>query len=413
MFRFTSFPRTWWIPHWRFFSIPSYASMPSWKNVQCKLQTAYTAAKKWTACKVQKAVSAIKTKCTKALNSAVSSIEKTVKTLKNTVTQQCKKAWSSFCSWGSNLWNTVASSAMNALEKTNESLISELEKDDEEYCFKDCNICLEAIAFKAELIALNCCSLSFHSACFDGLVQSKLSTMQPGHKVTLSQLGCMICKKKMKCSQHAALDSINQVFDRLQEIAVKQLEYDNRLSDPEITEEKAPFFRDPAAFSMAHYTYYICSKCKEPFCAGSKSCAQEFAQEQQDGDEEQKEKLCSVCEPALSDLENSWCSAWSAMVGTGIWLCPNNHVWFQGGCSWTSQTANCETCGALIGNAPGQSSHNAAPGNRRIGKVVAGGKIHIEHKDPYTGRAVEVAPDGWFGYNARTKNMQFVEKIVT
>eukprot|EP01083_Nonionella_stella_P189276 699594_1 len=75
------------------------------------------------------------------------------------------------------------------------------------------------------------------------------------------------------------------------------------------------------------------------------------------------------------------------MTGKGAWLCPNDPMYFLGDCTCPNQASNCVTCGVPTGNLKGSArQHIPAPGNRRIGKIDANGKIIVEKVDPYTNR---------------------------
>eukprot|EP01083_Nonionella_stella_P118742 354561_1 len=73
-------------------------------------------------------------------------------------------------------------------------------------------------------------------------------------------------------------------------------------------------------------------------------------------------------------------------VCVDVWLCPNEHMYFVAGCTWTNEASSCCTCGAPTGNAKKAGSQQSAPGNRRIGKIDANGNIVLETRDQYTGR---------------------------
>ncbi|ETO23675.1 hypothetical protein RFI_13505 [Reticulomyxa filosa] len=66
------------------------------------------------------------------------------------------------------------------------------------------------------------------------------------------------------------------------------------------------------------------------------------------------------------------------MPGCGVWLCPNDHMYFVDDCTATLEAANCPTCGASIGNKSGADQHVAAPGNRKVGVVSKNGKIDVD-----------------------------------
>ena len=83
----------------------------------------------------------------------------------------------------------------------------------------------------------------------------------------------------------------------------------------------------------------------------------------------------------------------------GVWLCPNDHVYFVANCTRTRGSGKCATCGANIGNDASKGSHNAATGNRKIGVVSADGKIIPDSKGATQGTAVynaeKLAPKGY------------------
>eukprot|EP01083_Nonionella_stella_P050695 134751_1 len=74
------------------------------------------------------------------------------------------------------------------------------------------------------------------------------------------------------------------------------------------------------------------------------------------------------------------------MVGVGVWLCPNNHLYFIENCSWPSQSSICTQCDAPTGKRQGGGFHEPATGNKRIGKIGKNGEIIVEQKDPYSDR---------------------------
>eukprot|EP01084_Bolivina_argentea_P154262 268932_1 len=58
-----------------------------------------------------------------------------------------------------------------------------------------------------------------------------------------------------------------------------------------------------------------------------------------------------------------------AMTGHGIWLCPNDHVYYIGNATSTSGTDKCQTCYEPIGNKVGQRIHTPADHNKRCGRI--------------------------------------------
>eukprot|EP01084_Bolivina_argentea_P120490 213588_1 len=77
------------------------------------------------------------------------------------------------------------------------------------------------------------------------------------------------------------------------------------------------------------------------------------------------------------------------MAGHGVWLCPNDHIYFVGNYTATYGSDKCQQCGAPIGNKVGAKRHTPADGNRRIGRIDKNGKIVPDN--PYFGAAKGMA----------------------
>ena len=39
-------------------------------------------------------------------------------------------------------------------------------------------------------------------------------------------------------------------------------------------------------------------------------------------------------------------ASFKAMAGHGVWLCPDDHMYFVGDCTATNESGTCKTCGA-------------------------------------------------------------------
>ena len=76
--------------------------------------------------------------------------------------------------------------------------------------------------------------------------------------------------------------------------------------------------------------------------------------------------------------EDQSASLLKAMAGHGVWLCPNDHIYFIGNCTTTNESGTCKTCGAPIGNKVGAGGHFAAKGNRKVGRIDKDGKIKAD-----------------------------------
>ena len=242
---------------------------------------------------------------------------------------------------------------------------------------KKCSICLERVDEK-QLIELECCGLALHHECFKDLIKSK--AIKPGNKISLQSLSCINCRNRMKHkASNDLLSPVNALHDKLSDIAVKQLSYNNRVNDKELIEEKGEFYGNPEGYSMKLYSFHICYKCKQPYCSGDKSCIEEM----KETDVNTEHYVCVSCQPAMTAEENLWKAIFKSMIGNGVYLCPNDHIYFIANCTYPHHRLvyQCHVCGASIGGS-NREIHNyaydvwsAAPGNRRVGYINASGEL--------------------------------------
>eukprot|EP01084_Bolivina_argentea_P217253 368907_1 len=76
--------------------------------------------------------------------------------------------------------------------------------------------------------------------------------------------------------------------------------------------------------------------------------------------------------PAMFELNSP---IFKLLRGMGVWLCPNDHLYFVRNCTAPTQSGKCEACAKPIGLEEGEKYHTGAPGNRRIGRLDKHGNI--------------------------------------
>ena len=76
--------------------------------------------------------------------------------------------------------------------------------------------------------------------------------------------------------------------------------------------------------------------------------------------------------------EDSSAALLKVMAGHGVWLCPNDHIYFVGECTATRGSGTCHQCGVPIGNDTARGMHTPAKGNRRIGRIDKNGVIRCD-----------------------------------
>eukprot|EP01084_Bolivina_argentea_P149647 261391_1 len=232
-----------------------------------------------------------------------------------------------------------------------------------------CQICLQSLA-KGNVIIVECCGVKLHTDCLMNMIKSKCNNA--GRRISLKQLGCLICRNRMKNSKNKALFSeIDKLWDDLQYQVLQKLNVDHEIIRNNLHSE---YYCNKAINASEKYLFFVCFQCKKICYEDEKSCCDSV------DDEKLEPKLCSICSAPV--LGGEFEKALKCMTGHLIWLCPNDHIYFIGNCGATNGTGYCSECKAPIGNKVGQKSHIAATGNRLIGKISKYG--HIVPVNPYS-----------------------------
>eukprot|EP01084_Bolivina_argentea_P222284 376269_1 len=117
-----------------------------------------------------------------------------------------------------------------------------------EFANKMCTICYLTIK-RNKLIELECCGLQLHNDCLQAFIESK--SIIPGQKISLNQLSCLICKNQMKNESAKHLfASIDILYNKLSNIALNQLKYDNMSNHKQIIDKNGEFYKNPRGFAM-------------------------------------------------------------------------------------------------------------------------------------------------------------------
>ena len=155
-----------------------------------------------------------------------------------------------------------------------------------------CLFCLNNLLSKSETpIKVECCSLSMHYECLKKYIKSGFGNN--GTRITLQQLSCPLCRYPMKNEKANDLFKETEIlYDKVKEIAMQQLESDGKLNDPEVTNKNGAFYNNREGYAMKLYAFFLCYKCKEPYCFGSNNCGDN--EEKYEGDITRR--LCEKCE---------------------------------------------------------------------------------------------------------------------
>eukprot|EP01083_Nonionella_stella_P047936 128367_1 len=131
-----------------------------------------------------------------------------------------------------------------------------------------CIICL-CETYAQHSVTLECCGVVLHNQCFKSLIESK---MKPGHRTCLLELSCAHCRKRMKVMKHTQsaelLSRLDSSYEKLVQVALEQLQIDEKFQDKELMEEKSEFYENPKGYAMKLYSFRNCYHCGQPYCSG-------------------------------------------------------------------------------------------------------------------------------------------------
>lgn len=169
-------------------------------------------------------------------------------------------------------------------------LVSQFNEDNED----DCVICIEPLS-AAPSIQLACGHV-FHYHCCKNILIRKW----PDARITFNFTLCPVCKEPMNHPLvEPLLVPIEAIRDEIKRKAAVRIEYDGLKNDPMITNPESPFHKNPLAYAMEKYAYYMCFKCAKPYYGGDVRCDPGGA----GGDEQHDPKtlICGGC----SDVSRS------------------------------------------------------------------------------------------------------------
>eukprot|EP01084_Bolivina_argentea_P093257 167759_1 len=294
-------------------------------------------------------------------------------------------------------WARSLDPAVNWMIKEMNKNIDDDEKkaDHDDTSDELCYICFHELSNdeNTTLVVCTLCQLVLHTKCFELLISNKSACISRGKPITLNDLSCIICRWPMQCNSvyFYQLSKINKFYKKVETVALQQLKLDGRDNDDVINDEACEYYLKPKEYAMDIYSIFVCYRCEEPYYAGLNECYNESYDNVRP-----EERVCLSCLPKIVTGEE-FKSIIYAMVGHGVWLCPNNHVYFIGNKGTaTNGRGRCLECDEAVGNKAGAKSHTHAEGNKLIGRI---------ERAEYTNAQFVIDPNKYRGYTKNT-NLQ-------
>ncbi|XP_034938609.1 E3 ubiquitin-protein ligase MYCBP2-like isoform X2 [Chelonus insularis] len=150
-----------------------------------------------------------------------------------------------------------------------------------------CMICFTEALSCAPAIQLQCGHV-FHLHC----CRNVLSKRWVGPRITFGFSLCPICKVPM---EHSTLEehlmSIQDLYADVKRKALMRLEYEGLHKAEAVITPGGRYYKDPAAYAMDRYAYYVCYKCQKAYYGGEARCDVQLGGESFDP----TELVCGAC----------------------------------------------------------------------------------------------------------------------
>lgn len=156
-----------------------------------------------------------------------------------------------------------------------------------------CGICLTEPLQRAPAIRLQCGHV-VHLHC----AKQKLLQGYPGPAISFGYLNCPQCPRLM---QHASLDADTrkhlELLRLVREKAMKRLTMEGLLKTAEELQPGGNFVGRPSEYALYIYQYYMCSKCRVPYCGGKRDCLR-IERDGENGAHNPLDLICGGCSAA-------------------------------------------------------------------------------------------------------------------
>ncbi|OUM66207.1 hypothetical protein PIROE2DRAFT_6643 [Piromyces sp. E2] len=150
-----------------------------------------------------------------------------------------------------------------------------------------CTICFTEGLGASPIVVLNC-GHYMHYFC----VKKRLEIGYTGPDITFNHCLCSSCNKWMNCSSipelQNQLDQNKNLYQKIKDMALKRLEYENMDKDPRLSDINSPWYGKKEEFAMKHLSYYQCYVCKEPYFGGRRECGNGFNMDDDDNPNNKK-----------------------------------------------------------------------------------------------------------------------------
>lgn len=136
-----------------------------------------------------------------------------------------------------------------------------------------CPICFDPIE-KYPTIELTCQHL-FHYHCIKKYINSKNET-----DLTFKyNIHCPLCRNLFFAENIPGLEKVieenKEMHEKIIGMALERLKQEGMENNKQLTDKNSYYYQKPKEFAMDTFSFYMCSKCKNPYYGGKKECNRE------------------------------------------------------------------------------------------------------------------------------------------
>ena len=134
-----------------------------------------------------------------------------------------------------------------------------------------CPICFSEGLGSAPVVKLTCGHYIHHKC-----IEIRLKNKWNGPKITFSHIKCPSCNNTLDAPNHPdiqkLIDEAKALHEKITKMVTERMKIEGIDKDPRLANPSDPYYGKTLEYAMHKISYYLCSKCKNPYFAGLRDC---------------------------------------------------------------------------------------------------------------------------------------------
>ncbi len=134
-----------------------------------------------------------------------------------------------------------------------------------------CPICYSEGLGAAPVVKLSCGHLIHHKC-----IEKSLKNKWNGPKITFKYLKCPVCNNWLDAPNNSDIQKLihesKALYDKILKMVNERMKIEGIDKDPRLSNPNDPYYGKSQEYAMHRISYYLCSKCKNPYFAGLRDC---------------------------------------------------------------------------------------------------------------------------------------------